>query len=138
MKQGNRNGYPSVDLCANGSKKTHSVHVLVAEAFIGSRPQGYTVNHKDADRTNNLVSNLEWVTQSRNVKHAYELGLRDARGEGNGKAKLTEQDVIVLRRQAKGAPRGFFAEQARRLGVSDRAVSNAVSGRTWSHVTENP
>ena len=56
------------------NKKLHCVHKLVAELFIPN-PNNYSIaNHKDGDSKNNRASNLEWVTQSMNVQHAYDNG----------------------------------------------------------------
>jgi hypothetical protein len=69
------NGYHHVTLGGQKGKQL-AVHVIVAEAFICNRPLGMVVNHKNAIKTDNRAENLEWVTQSANVKHAYQLGLR--------------------------------------------------------------
>lgn len=59
----------------NKKQKNFSVHRLVATFFI-KKPEGYNyVNHMDGDKLNNVVSNLEWVTFSMNMKHAYKIGL---------------------------------------------------------------
>lgn len=69
-------GYPLVNLTAGkGKRTTHTVHSLVAEAFIGSRTPNHEINHKDGCKTNNHVSNLEYVIPSDNVRHAYKTGL---------------------------------------------------------------
>ena len=52
------------------------VHQLVAEAFLGPCPEGHEVNHIDTDKSNNVLSNLEYVTRSENLKHAYKNGCR--------------------------------------------------------------
>lgn len=62
------NGYLGVKL---GRKNVKLVHRLVAQAFIAG-DTSLQVNHKDGNRTNNVVSNLEWVTASANVKHSYD------------------------------------------------------------------
>ena len=71
-----RNGYEYVGLCKGGIKKTLRVNVLVAEAFIEKLDGSNQVNHKDGVKTNNVVENLEWVTQSENMLHAYKSGLQ--------------------------------------------------------------
>ncbi len=51
------------------------MHWLVAEAFLGKRPKKHTINHKDGNKTNNDINNLEYVTSSENTEHAIKLGL---------------------------------------------------------------
>lgn len=127
-------GYLAVDLSKPATpKRTFSVHVLVAEAFLGPRPEGLVPNHMDGDRANNARANLEWSTQSRNVQHAYELGLSDARGECNGQAILTDAIVIDIRRKATGR-RGEAVAIARQLGVSEATIRDVIKGRTWAHL----
>jgi len=64
-----RKGYPTVHV---GRKR--EVHVLVALAFLGPRPEGYEINHKDAKPANSYLDNLEYVTHQRNMQHAAENG----------------------------------------------------------------
>jgi hypothetical protein len=71
----NKFGYPTVYLYKDGVKKRFFVHRLVAEAFIENIENKRCVNHKDGIKTNNDVSNLEWVTHSENTIHAYKTGL---------------------------------------------------------------
>lgn len=76
LTQGKKN-YPVVCLTRGGRNKTFAVHRLVAETFIGPCPEGYQVNHKDFDKTNNHVDNLEYVTPQQNIQHQVKF-LRDA------------------------------------------------------------
>jgi hypothetical protein len=70
-------GYEFVKLSQNSKPKQYDVHRLVALAFIkNDDPFRVEVNHIDGNKTNNELSNLEWVTRSENVKHAYDTGLR--------------------------------------------------------------
>lgn len=72
-------GYKKVELVKNGRKKSIKVHRIVAEAFIENTYNKPNVNHKDGNRINNNVDNLEWVTQKENVEHACRTGLRKLR-----------------------------------------------------------
>lgn len=67
-------GYNRIRLCKNNTQKRFLVHRLVAKAFIPN-PNNYTIiNHIDSNRRNNNVNNLEWCTQSHNIKEAYRVG----------------------------------------------------------------
>jgi len=70
-----KTGYMTVDLCKDGKVKTTLVHRIVANAFIPAEQGRRYVNHKDGNKTNNDVSNLEWVTSSENRLHAFQMGL---------------------------------------------------------------
>lgn len=60
------NGYLKVRLCSPGQNKLESIHVLVAESFIGPRPEGMFACHNDGDNTRNVPDNLRWDTPSEN------------------------------------------------------------------------
>lgn len=64
-------GYPSVILSVRGAVRRLMVHRLVAEAFLGPCPPGHQVNHKDTNRRNARLDNLEYSTPSNNLRHAY-------------------------------------------------------------------
>lgn len=67
--------YIKIKLCKNTVEKNYSCHRLVAIAFIPN-PNNYPqVNHKDGDKQNNNVENLEWCNNSQNIKHAFAIGL---------------------------------------------------------------
>lgn len=67
------NKYPYVVLCKNGKTKTFKVHRLVALMFIENPENKIYVNHKDGDKTNNRVENLEWVSALENNLHCYRV-----------------------------------------------------------------
>lgn len=73
-----RGGYPSVGLSNGQINKTFKVHILVANTFmIDNKPKStkrLIVNHKDGNKVNFKLDNLEWLTESGNVRHAYETG----------------------------------------------------------------
>lgn len=73
-----------VRLCVDNCKYSRSVHRLVAEAFLDNPENKPEVNHKDGNRLNNNITNLEWVTKDENMKHAVDTGLIDNPfGEGS-------------------------------------------------------
>ncbi|MED2969408.1 HNH endonuclease [Bacillus subtilis] len=77
LKLRDKNGYSQVVLWLNRNRKDVSVHRLVALAFLKKDAQRNYVNHKDGNKKNNKVSNLEWVTPRENKIHAWRTGLID-------------------------------------------------------------
>lgn len=72
LKPLDRKGYLAVSLYADGKCKLYSVHRLVADAFVPNKEGKQQINHKDGDKTNNKMSNLEWVTPSENILHSFD------------------------------------------------------------------
>lgn len=65
-------GYLGVKI--NG--KSTRLHKVIAECYLGKRPKGHTVNHKDGNKSNNCVSNLEYISKEDNYIHALKNGLK--------------------------------------------------------------
>lgn len=132
LKQQKREGYLRVTLTKYSKSKTLSVHRLVAGSFIPNPKNRKYINHKDGDKTNNNVSNLEWCTCSENQKHAYDNGLCDRRGE-NSSTSLTNKDVLEIR-AAKNL--GCFSDReiAKAYGVSRKCINHIVNRNTWRHI----
>lgn len=92
-------GYPQVVLSKNSIKKAHPIHRLVCHAFIGDRPAGKEIHHKDGNKQNNVVSNLEYVDHIFNMRHAFTNGFRKpVRGEDHTSAKLTNKEAEKVRK----------------------------------------
>ncbi len=133
----NRRGYAMVKLYPE--VKTISVHRLVAETFIPN-PEGLPqVNHIDGDKLNNSVDNLEWCSNADNFAHANEIGLISyetrPRGAGHGRAKITDEDVIEMRRRyVPGCKYDGGAAMAREYGLDSSTVNDIVNRRRWAHL----
>jgi len=124
-----RNGYPGVDL----QGRTCLVHVLVLNAFVGPKPERmWARHHPDPTRSNNALSNLSWATATENICDKYGDGTM-ARGETNGKAKLTTESVLEIReRYARGDV--TYTALAAEFGVGIATVWRVVRRITWSHI----
>lgn len=99
LKEGqNPSGYKHVGLRRNGDVKYMDVHRLVALAFLNNKDLSVysEVNHKDGDKGNNVVNNLEWATPEQNRSHAKENGLY-LYGEKNPRSKIASVDVQKIK-----------------------------------------
>lgn len=85
----NRNGYWGIRLFKEGRGKSFMLHRLIASAFLGEEPR-LDVNHKDGDKSNNSIVNLEWCTRAENLHHAYTVLGRS----GVCKGKLGAQNKL--------------------------------------------
>jgi predicted XRE-type DNA-binding protein len=90
------NGYPAVIITNGKDRKSCMVHTLVAESFIGPRPDGYVIAHKDDNRKNNKLNNLRYATRSDNIKDALKNNKMKV-GENHPNAKLSSLQVAEVR-----------------------------------------
>lgn len=103
-----RCGYREVIIRANGMNRQFLVHRIVAETFLVKIEGKDFVNHKDGNKLNNCVANLEWVTKSENAIHSYRTGLQDnvggrpiIRGEKlefirNNMSKMKDKEIALI------------------------------------------
>lgn len=128
---GGKQPYAGVRLSNGAIKKHRTVHTLVAEAFLGPRPDGMVINHIDGNKRNNRASNLEYCTFQDNVRHAMRNNLLN-RGENVPTSKFTEaqaKEVLALSKQGKK-----FSEIAALTGISPRHVRNIAKGECWGYL----
>lgn len=120
-------------MSAKGIKGSVTVHKLVAEAFLGPRPTpAHQVNHKNGDRADNRIANLEWVTHSENSHHRYDVlnhRAKGARGEANSGSKLTEAKVReIWGCRAAGERHKTIAA---RFGITEKYCRAVCSRKRW-------
>ena len=115
----------------NGTTRWYSAHRLVAEAFVPNPENKPFVNHLDGNKFNNHVSNLEWVTQSENVQHAYSAGLTPS-GSLHPDSKLTDEQAEWCRNSYIPFDLEFGAcAMARKFGVSDTLIRRIIHGTSY-------
>ena len=129
-----RDGYLCLTLCAGNVRRCPQVHSLVAAAFLGPRPHGKQVNHKDSDKQNNALANLEYVTPQENSRHAAANGKWPCqKGEHNGCATLTEEQVREIR-SAYVPLKVTCRMLGERYGVTQSNIHAIVTRRSWNHL----
>ena len=132
----NSRGYEGVVLSRKGVEKNFSIHVLVAEAFIPNPENKRTVNHKDADKLNNCVENLEWATHRENAIHAWQNGLYSLRkGIENPLAKLSTDSVRYIRKNYKARDKDFGQQAlAKKFNVNIKTIRNVLLRQTYTNI----
>lgn len=112
--------------------KTRTVHRVIAKAFLPIEEGKNVVNHKDGNKKNNSVENLEWCTESENLKHAYSCGLKSSVGEKNGRTKLNADDVQFIKENYKKGDKEYGAKAlGKKFGVAHQTICAVVSGQNW-------
>lgn len=132
-QRNNKKGYPSIYLTINGKGTTLVVHRLVAQTFIPNPENLPQVNHIDGNKENNSVENLEWCTNEYNMKHSWEIGLRESlKGTDIGTSKLLEHEVIEIYESEESS-----YKLSKKYNVSTSAINLIRSDEIWSHITED-
>lgn len=127
-------GYYKTTLTNKNVVKSILIHRLVALAFL-DKPESsnLTVNHKDGNKLNNKVYNLEWLSIKDNLAHARETGLhKQVCKETHPNSKLTEEDVEFIRKYYKPHNKDFGGiALAKIFGVSTSTISSIAKGKHW-------
>lgn len=132
-QRNNKKGYPSVHLTINGKGISKVVHRLVAKTFIPNPYNLPQVNHIDGNKENNSVENLEWCTNEYNMRHSWEMGLREPlKGNEIGTSKLLEHEVIEIYESEENS-----YNLSKKHNISISSVNLIRSDKIWKHVTEN-
>ena len=131
-------GYLKTMLKADSCKyKTWNVHKFITMTFFGECPEGKEVNHKDGNKLNNYITNLEYVTRLENVKHCHDNGLQEyKRGVDVGTCKLTESQVLTILKKKKEGGRFWGRNNiAKEFGITEKHVQDiANNSAVWTHL----
>jgi hypothetical protein len=127
----NADGYMDITVGPNSFRTTRKVHRLVAEAFIPNPDNLPEVDHIDDIRDNNDVSNLQWISRIDNIaKIPYERNSKSKSCEGNSHARLTKDDIKVIRYKYKN-DNVRISDLAKEYGVGYSTIWNIVYYKTW-------
>ena len=111
-------GYREVVINHKGEKKYILVHRLVAENFLHNEFNARTVNHKDGNKLNNIIGNLEWCSDSENLIHARNSGLLNT--------KINNEIAEQIKNET-----GTIREIAKKYGIGKTQVGYIKQGKRW-------
>lgn len=121
------NGYYQIGIRKNSIRKYLKIHRLIAEVFINNPYNKPCINHKDGNKLNNDIDNLEWVTHKENIRHAINIGLRLSwSGDKNPRNKLSKKDVDFIRKSSINTK-----DLSIMFNVSDVNIYDIKSYKIW-------
>jgi hypothetical protein len=125
-----------VSLGSKNNKLVIKIHKAIAETFIPNPNNLPQVNHKDGNKLNNNVSNLEWVTNQENSIHAWQTGLTiSKKGIDKIESKLTNENVAYIKENYIPKDKIFGCRAlAKQFNVSHSIISKIINKKIWVHL----
>jgi hypothetical protein len=128
--------YGRVILYKNKKNNAKLIHRLVASAFLENPNCLKEVNHKDLDKTNNNIDNLEWVSPKQNTNHAFKnRNIKRYKGSENHRAVLTEAEVSEIRKLYE-TKKYTYKSIAELFNVGYNVIGYIIRKQTWRHLDE--
>jgi len=124
------NGYLSAWIAG----RNFTIHSLVMREFVGIRPAGMVINHINGIKWDNRLENLEYCTQSHNIKEDFIHKRRSLIGEKNTQSKIKESDVLDIMSLYKTG-KYSYSMLAKKYDMSISGISNIFNGHCWSYLT---
>ena len=133
-----KKGYLRAGLMTSQGRKFFMVHRLVMNTFNPiQNSENMQVNHKDGNKQNNNIKNLEWVTNMENMQHAIKNNLaKKARGEKAGCVKLTEKEVLEICDLLQSGT-DSLAQIGEKYGVTKYCIFDIKRKRSWAWLTKD-
>jgi len=133
----NLQGYHKLCIRFDGKVRTRPIHQLVIETFvmpISEFPKGHEINHKNGDKGDNRLCNLEIISHSLNVQYAYDRGQKiPLQGEQQGNSTLTNVKVLKIRELCDEG-KLLNREIGEMFGVTGECISQIKHRRSWKHI----
>ena len=133
-----KQGYKEIMLYTeDGSRRHFKVHRLVMNTYCPiDNSEKMQVNHKNGNKSDNRLENLEWCTRSENLKHAFKTGLEDKPiGEKNPSHKLTEKEVRQICQHLEN--KRTLQSIADQYGVTKGCIAHIKQRRSWKHISQD-
>jgi hypothetical protein len=130
-------GYKEIILSDCSRRRSVRVHTLVWETYKGKVPKGLQINHKDGNKLNNALDNLEVVTNAQNVRHAFLTGLYPSK-DFKGKripSSLTRTEICVMQRMRDDGCTYKEISDVFNLGGGDCYVGEILSGKKLAEIS---
>lgn len=130
-----KDGYCKTTICYKGIKKSYSVHRLVAIAFLPNPENLPCVNHKNGNKQDNCIENLEWCTHKENNLHSVNVLGHRTDGIYSHQAKLRKEDVEYIRKYYIPNDKEFGRKSlAKKFGVDATVITNVITFRTYKNI----
>lgn len=126
----NNHGYVRTSLYKNKEYKGYQVHRLVLLTYVG--PSDLDCNHKNSNKIDNRLENLEYVTRKENIHHAIRAGTNKIIGEKSPCSKLTEAEVLKILFEETGK----YSDIGKKYGVLPETISMIKRGKNWKHLSQ--
>jgi hypothetical protein len=125
-----KNGYYGLTLSKNNIHYSKSNHVVEAEVFLIKKDEECEINHKNGNKLDNNITNLEWCTHKFNMDHASKTNLMK-KGTQHGLSKLTEENIKEIRELSKTLT---GVDISKKFNISPKNVSLIINRKTWKHI----
>lgn len=128
-----KSGYVAVYPFFNKKQKEFLLHRLVALHFINNSQNKPQINHKNGNKQDNSILNLEWVTAKENVQHSYSSGLKFGRkGVKHHNSKLSETDILEIKKLLTAKVPQFLIGEM--FDVKQQQISKINTKKRWGHI----